>query len=175
MSSAPTKQEKRSALVRTERRFISWFAPLAVTTALVCAIATLLIFADYTPIVPTSDVVLSLFLANLLIILVLLGLLIAEAWSVVAAWARQAAGAGLHIRIVGLFSVIAAAPAVLIAIVGSVTLDRSLNPAFMQDVRGFVFNTAEAARLFRETECRSLLQEARLTAYDLNSSKALFT
>ena len=63
----------------------------------------------------------------------------------------------------------------LIAIVGSITLDRSLNPAFMQDVRGFVFNTAEAARLFRETECRSLLQEARLTAYDLNSSKALFT
>ena len=148
---------------------------MAVTTALVCAIATLLIFADYTPIVPTSDVVLSLFLANLVIILVLLGLLIAEAWNLVAAWRAQAAGAGLHIRIVGLFSVIAAAPAVLIAIVGSITLDRSLNPAFMQDVRGFVFNTAEAARLFRESECRSLLQEARLTAFDLNGSKALFT
>jgi two-component system nitrogen regulation sensor histidine kinase NtrY len=148
---------------------------VAVTTALVCAIATLLIFADFTPIVPTSDVVLSLFLANFVIILILLGLLIAEAWHLVAAWRAQAAGAGLHIRIVGLFSVIAAAPAVLIAIVGSITLDRSLNPAFMQDVRGFVFNTAEAARLFRESECRSLLQETRLTAYDLNGSKALFT
>ena len=148
---------------------------MAVTTALVCAIGTLLVFADYTPIVPTSDVVLSLFLANLAIILVLLGLLIGEAWNLVAAWRAQAAGAGLHIRIVGLFSVIAAAPAVLIAIVGSITLDRSLNPAFMQDVRGFVFNTAEAARLFRESECRSLLQEARLTAFDLNGSKALFT
>ncbi len=134
----------------------------------------MLVFADYTPIVPTDDVVLGLFLVNLVVIVVLLALLITEAWSLIAAWRAQAAGAGLHIRIVGRFSVIAAAPAVLIAIVGSVTLDRSLNPAFMQDVRGFVLNTAEAARLFRESECRSLLQEARLTAYDLNGSQALY-
>ena len=175
MSSTQSRQDNHPALAHTERRFISWLGPVAVTTALVGAIGTLLIFADYTPIVPTSDVVLSLFLANLVIILVLLGLLIGEAWNLVRAWRVQAAGAGLHIRIVGLFSVIAAAPAVLIAIVGSITLDRSLNPAFMQDVRGFVFSTAEAARLFRESECKSLLQEARLTAFDLNGSKALFT
>ncbi|HWG06575.1 MAG TPA: PAS domain-containing sensor histidine kinase [Beijerinckiaceae bacterium] len=174
MSSTSSKREKRSAVIRTERRFISWFAPVAVSGALVCAIATLLIFANYTPIVPTDDVVLGLFLGNLVVIVVLLALLITEAWSLIAAWRAQAAGAGLHIRIVGLFSFIAAAPAVLIAIVGSITLDRSLNPGFMQDVRGFVFNTAEAARLFRESECRSLLQEARLTAYDLNGSQALY-
>jgi two-component system nitrogen regulation sensor histidine kinase NtrY len=56
-----------------------------------------------------------------------------------------------------------------------VTLDRSLNPAFMQDVRGFVLNTIEAARLFREGQCRSLLQEARLTALDLDRGKVMFT
>ena len=44
----------------------------------------------------------------------------------------------------------------------------------MQDGRGFVQNTIEAARLFREGQCKSLLQEARLTASDLERGKLMF-
>ena len=117
---------------------------------------------------------LALFLADVAIILLLFGLLIAEGWTLWAAFRGGEAGARLHARIVGLFSIIAAAPAILIAVVGSVTLERALNPAFMQDVRGFIYTTAEAARLFRESQCRSLLQETRLTASDLDRGKALF-
>ena len=43
---------------------------------------------------------------------------------------RGRAGARLHVRIVGLFSVIAAVPAILVAIVASVTLDRGLDRWF---------------------------------------------
>jgi two-component system nitrogen regulation sensor histidine kinase NtrY len=124
--------------------------------------------------VPTTQVVLSLFLANAITILILLGILVAEVWRLVRAYQAGAAGAGLHVRIVGLFSGIAAAPAIIIAVVGSITLERSLNPAFMQDVRGFVLNTAEAARLFREAQCRSLLQESRLMSSDLDRIKPIY-
>jgi two-component system nitrogen regulation sensor histidine kinase NtrY len=120
-------------------------------------------------------VVIGLFIGNLSIILILLGLILAEVWRLVAARRKQAAGARLHIRIVTLFSMIAAAPAILIAIVGSITLERSLNPAFMQDVRGFVYNTAEAARLFRESQCRSLLQETRLAAFDVSRALPIYS
>ena len=136
------------------------------------AVLTLLVFADYTPIAPTSAVVASLFLFNLVIILTLVGMMAAEAWRLFAARRAHAAGARLHIRIVGMFSFIAAAPAVLLALVGWVTLDRTINPAFMQDVRGFVYNTAEAARLFRESQCRALLQETSLTALDTARARA---
>jgi two-component system nitrogen regulation sensor histidine kinase NtrY len=135
-----------------ERSFLSRLGPVVVTFAVALSMGTLLVFADYTPIRPTNDVVISLFVGNLAIILILLGLILSEVWRLVAARRKQAAGARLHIRIVTLFSMIAAAPAILIAIVGSITLERSLNPAFMQDVRGFVYNTAEAARLFRESQ-----------------------
>ncbi len=145
-----------------------------VTFAVALGIFTVLVFADYTPIVPTTNVVLSLFLANAILILVLFGLLMAEVWRLVRAYRAGAAGAGLHVRIVGLFSGIAAAPAIIIAVVGSITLERSLNPAFMQDVRGFILNTAEAARLFREAQCRSLLQESRLLSSDLDRIKIVF-
>ena len=158
-----------------ERSFLSRLGPVVVTFAVALSMGTLLIFADFTPIRPTNDVVISLFIANLTIILVLLALILAEVWRLVAARRKQAAGARLHIRIVTLFSMIAAAPAILIAIVGSITLERSLNPAFMQDVRGFVYNTAEAARLFRESQCRSLLQETRLAAFDVSRAMPIYS
>ena len=43
---------------------------------------------------------------------------------------RGRAGARLHVRIIGLFSVIAAVPAILVAIVASITLDRGLDRWF---------------------------------------------
>jgi two-component system nitrogen regulation sensor histidine kinase NtrY len=173
MNETVSRQETTVAPVIGKRRILGWFGPLTVTVAVLLAVATLLIFADFTPISPTSGVVASLFIANFGVILLLLGLTIAEVWLLLRARRRQAAGARLHIRIMALFTVIAAAPTLLIAVVGSVTLDRSLNPAFMQDVRGFVYNTAEAARLFRESQCRSLLQEARLTAFDIASARGI--
>ncbi len=157
------------------RRFTTRFGPVVVVLALVVATASFLVFADYTPIQPTDRVILVLFLANVFIILVLIGLVVAEAWALVAAWRARVAGARLHIRIVGLFSIIAAVPSILMALVGSATLERSLNPAFIEGVRGFILNTIDAASLFREAECKSLLQEAKLTATDLDRVKVMFS
>ncbi len=157
-----------------ERRFLARFGPVAVSGASLLALFTLLVFADYTPIEPTGRVVSLFFLANILTIVILLVLMLAEIWGLLAARRAHAAGARLHLRIVRLFSFIAAAPTVLLAIVGSITLDRSLNPAIMQDVRGFVYNTAEAARLFRESQCRSLLAETRLTALDISRARQAY-
>ena len=157
------------------RRLLTRFGPFIVVLALAVATTSFLIFSGYTPLAPVDNVVLGLFIANISTILLLFALVVVEGWAIVAAWRAGAAGARLHIRVVALFSVIAAAPVMLTALVGSVTLDRSLNPAFMQDVRGFVLNTIEAARLFREGQCRSLLQEARLTALDLDRGKVMFT
>ena len=172
---APTQGTgQASANLAGERRLLSRIGPIAVGFAFLLSLGTLAIFADFTPITPTSRVVISLFLANALIILILAGLMVAEVWRLVSARRKQAAGARLHIRIVGLFSMIAVTPAILIALVGSITLDRSLNPGFMQDVRGFVYNTAEAARLFRESQCRSLLQETRLAAFDISRVMRLY-
>ncbi len=174
MSQTAADQAPPAVAALQERRAISRFGPVAVTAAAVLALVTLLIFADYTPIQPTGRVVGGLFLANIIIICVLIVLMGVEIWRLVAARRAHAAGARLHLRIVRLFSIIAAAPAVLIAIVGSITLDRSLNPAFMEDVKGFVYNTAEAARLFRESQCRSLLADTRLTALDISHARQAY-
>ncbi len=155
-------------------RFTARFGPVAVILALFIGLVSFLIFSGYTPIAPTDSVVLGLFAANILGILLVFYFVLAEAYALFKARRAGVAGAELHIRIVGLFSIIAAAPALLMAWVGSVTLERSLNPVFMQDGRGFVQNTIEAANLFHEGQCWSLLREARLTASDLDLAKPTF-
>jgi two-component system nitrogen regulation sensor histidine kinase NtrY len=157
------------------RRYLARFGPFAVLIALLVATASFLIVFDYTPIKAKEQVTPALFVANVVTILALAALVVYEGWRLVAAWKAGEAGARLHLRIVGLFSIIAALPVILMALVGSITLDRALNPAFMKDVRGFVDNTIEAASLYREAQCRSLLQETRLTAQDLDSAKAFLT
>ncbi|WP_297295100.1 PAS domain-containing sensor histidine kinase [uncultured Methylovirgula sp.] len=161
---APRKTPRRQILGRA-----------AVVLAIVAALTSFLIFAGYVPqIPPTDNVVVTLFVINLVCILVLVGFVMVEAWTIIAARRRQAAGARLHLRIVGLFSAIAIVPAILMAFVGSVTLDRSLNPVFLRDVRGFILRTGEAARFFQEGQCRVLLREAQLTASDLDSGESMF-
>ncbi len=159
---------------KAERRLTTRLGPIVVVLALAVALASFLVFAGFTPIAPTDSVLLGLFVVNVLGILLVLGFVVAEAYAIYKARRAGAAGAQLHVRIVGLFSIIAVVPALLMAWVGSVTLDRSLNPSFMRDGRGFVANTIEAARLFGEAQCRALLQEARLTASDLDRAKLMF-
>ena len=85
MTSAETTLGKKAPYYQGERRFLSRFGPVVVTLAVALGIFTVLVFADYTPIVPTTQVVLSLFLANAITILILLGILVAEVWRLVRA------------------------------------------------------------------------------------------
>ena len=153
------------------RRFRLKLGPIVVTLALGLALLTFVVFTGYTPIIPTDAVVIDLFIVDAAIILVLLGLVVAETVGLLIAWRSRTAGARLHLFIVGLFSITAAVPAIVMAVVGSVTLERGLYPAFMQDVRGFIGHTADAARLYREAQCNSLLRESDLMASDLDRAK----
>ena len=158
-----------------KRRFAPRVGPLVVTLALILALASFAVFTGYTPIVPTDAVVIDVFIGNAVIVLILILLVGIEALRLIAAWRAQAAGARLHLYIVGLFSVTAAVPAIIMAVVGSITLERGLYPAFMQDIRGFISHTADAARLYRESQCNAMLREADLTASDLDHAKVGFT
>jgi two-component system, NtrC family, nitrogen regulation sensor histidine kinase NtrY len=135
----------------------------------------MLVVADYTPISPSTQVVLSLFALNIFFILLLAVILAAEVWLLVAARRAGAAGSRLHIRMVALFAGIAAAPAILIATVGTITLERTLNPAFMKDVGQFINDTGRVARITSQSYCQVLLRDTALAASDLDRIQSLFT
>ncbi len=157
-----------------ERRLFSRLGPFIVALSIALAVGSFLIFAGLTPFRQSDELVIFLFALDALAVLVLLILVVAEGWGLVRAWRARTAAAGLHIRIVALFSVIATVPALTMAAVGSITLEQTLNPAFMHDMRGFIMGATQAANLFRQDQCRSLLQEAQLTAGDLDRGKTMF-
>src|SRR5207247_10093941 len=91
-----------------------------------------------TAVAPMHQVVVTLLLANAATVFLLVLVITREVWRIVQARRRGRAAARLHVRIVALFSVIAAVPAIAVAVVASVTLDRGLNRPFSQATRPLI-------------------------------------
>jgi two-component system nitrogen regulation sensor histidine kinase NtrY len=156
---------------REARRILG---PLSVGLALLSAFVTFIVLADLTPISPTHYVVVSLLAANGLTVLLLLGVIIREVWQVVQARRTGRAAARLHIRIVGLFSIIAAAPAILVAIVASVTLDRGLDRLFSTRTRAAIENSLIVAEAYLRDHAQIVRSDIMVMAFDVARTKPLF-
>ena len=148
--------------------------PLAVGLALLSAFVTFVVLADLTPIAPTHYVVVSLLLANAATVVLLLGIIVREVWQVVHARRTGRAAARLHVRIVGLFSIIAAAPAILVAIVASVTLDRGLDRLFSTRTRAAIENSLVVAEAYLHDHAQIVRSDIMVMGIDLARTKPLF-
>ena len=125
-----------------------WLAPFAVAISLLSAFLTFMVLTGLTPIEPTQHVVCSFLLINAATILLLVGIIAREIWQVVQARRRGRAAARLHVQIVSLFSIIAVLPAVLVAIVANVTIDRGLDRLFSGPTREVIQNSLIVARAY---------------------------
>jgi two-component system nitrogen regulation sensor histidine kinase NtrY len=134
----------QSSATRIENRFLG---RIAVIVALVCALITFAVLSDLTPLSPTHEVVVTLLAIDLLIVLILGALIGRELWLILQARRRGRAAARLHVRIIALFSLIAAAPAILVAIVASVTLDRGLDQLLSTRTRVMMENSLVMASM----------------------------
>ena len=123
---------------------------------MVVAVGTFFILMGLTPIAPTQNVVLTVLIVNGGLAILLILVIGWEIASLVLARRRRRAAARLHIRIVALFSVVAAAPAILVAVVASVTLDRGLDNWFSTSTRAIVDNSATIAKAFIDQQAQSL-------------------
>jgi two-component system nitrogen regulation sensor histidine kinase NtrY len=163
LAGAPTK--------RGETRILG---PIAVALALLSALATFIVLADFTPLSPTHDVVVTLLLANAATVLLLLTIIVRDVWQVVQARRTGRAAARLHVRIVGIFSLIAAAPAILVAIVASVTLDRGLDRLFSTRTRLAIENSLVVAEAYLRDHAQIVRSDIMVMAFEISRNKSVF-
>ena len=149
------------------------FGPFAVGAAFVLALATFLVFAGFTPVLPTANVVWTLLIGDGVVIVTLLILIGIELARLRAARRAARAGARLHSRFVALFALVAAIPAIVTAVVATVSVEWAINPRFMTDVAAFINESNQASQLYRESQCRGLLRDVELTAGDIARSALL--
>jgi len=107
-------------------------------------------------------------------VLLLLSIILREVWQVVQARRSGRAAARLHVRIVGLFSVIAAVPAILVAIVASVTLDRGLDRLFSTRTRSAVENSLIVAEAYLRDHAQFVRSDIMIIAFEITRSKTVF-
>jgi two-component system, NtrC family, nitrogen regulation sensor histidine kinase NtrY len=147
---------------------------IAVGVALLSAAATFVVLAGLTPIAPVHEVVVKLLLADLAAGLFLLAIIGREVWTVVRARRRGYAASRLHVRIVGLFAVIAAVPTVLVAVVASTTLDRGLDRFFSTRTRAMIEQSLIVADAYVSEHAQAIRGEIMAMAFDLGRAKPMF-
>jgi two-component system nitrogen regulation sensor histidine kinase NtrY len=160
--------------VRLSSFWRSAFGILVVAFALTSALATFLVLANFVPVVPTRDVVISLFAVNGLLIGLLLMMVGVDAYRLLKARRAGLAGSALHARIVSLFAFVAAAPAVLVAIVGWLTLERGIDISFSGQIKELLQTSVEVAKAYQEFQCRAIGREVRLMAADIGQARPVF-
>jgi two-component system nitrogen regulation sensor histidine kinase NtrY len=151
-----------------------WLAPFAVGLALLSAFLTFVVLTGLTPLEPTPQVVLSFILINAATILLLVAIIIREVWQVMQARRRGRAAARLHIQIVSLFSVIAVLPAVLVAIIANVTIDRGFDRLFSGPTREVIQNSLIVAHAYMQEHAQVIRGDILGMANDIAQARPLF-
>ena len=149
-------------------------APFAVGIALLSAFLTFMVLTGLTRIPPTPPVVRSFYLINVATILLLVGIIVREVWQMVLARRRGRAAARLHIQVVGLFSVIAVLPAVLVAIIANVTIDRGLDRLFSGPTREVIQNSLTISRAYVQEHAQLIRGDILGMAADISHARPLF-
>jgi two-component system nitrogen regulation sensor histidine kinase NtrY len=146
----------------------------AVALALLSAVLTFVVLAGLTPIAPTHEVVVTLLLANAVTVFLLVLVIARELWGVVQARRRGRAAARLHVRIVALFSIIAAVPVIAVAVVASVTLHRGLDRLFSQQTQSLIENSLIVADAYVREHVQFVRADSIAIAIELARAKPLF-
>ena len=111
---------------------------------------------------------------NGLAALVLIGVIGREIWLIVQARRRGRAAARLHVRIVGLFAIIAAAPTIFVAVIATVTLDRSIDQFFSTRTREVIANSRIGSEAYLGEHTQMIRRDVAQTAIDVALNKPLF-
>jgi two-component system, NtrC family, nitrogen regulation sensor histidine kinase NtrY len=149
-------------------------AAFAVVLALLSACLTFVVLTGLTPIEPTPAIVYSFMLINVATILLLVGIIVREVWQVMQARRRGRAAARLHIQIVSLFSIIAVLPAIVVAVVANLTLDRGLDRLFSGPTHAVIQNSLTIASAYTQEHAELIRGDILGMANDIARARPLY-
>ena len=107
-------------------------------------------------------------LCDLVYILTLSTLVLMRIARMVSARRAKSAGSRLHLRLTGVFALVALVPTVLVAVFAGLTVNVGLEGWFSDRVRGVVGASLEAAQAYEAAQQRDLTEDTRALAAFLN-------
>ncbi len=149
------------------RALSGWAAVALVAIGTIIGFATFLLLTGVTPIKPSSDNISNMLYANGVIVLMMIIMIIVQVLHLFWERKRGTAGAGLHIRLVSLFSVVAIVPALLVAAFAGVTLNRGLDSWFSDRTRAIVETASTVADAYLTNASEATRNDLANIATDL--------
>jgi two-component system, NtrC family, nitrogen regulation sensor histidine kinase NtrY len=170
----PRDREPVSALVEegstplnpSDRAF--WFGLGVVLLSLTSALVSYLILTGLTAIAPRNEYVWTALGVNGALIVAMFSTIAWQALGLRRAWIQKIPGARLHTRIVALFTLIAALPAVLLAVAATTTFSRSLDGWFSGRTRAIVENSYDVARAYVDEHSQIIRTDIVNMVRDIN-------
>lgn len=156
------------------RRLLALPGIVAIIGALLTAAISFAVLLGLTPFDPNYTITLALIGLNAGFILLLIGLIGREVHRIFMARRRGKAASRLHVRIVTMFSMVAAIPAILVAIIASVTLDLGLDRWFELRTKVIINSSLSIAEAYVIENARNLQDATLSTAYVLDANRSLF-
>lgn len=142
--------------------------------ALVSIAVTFAILMGLTPIAPTQEVVWIAMLVNGILASCLVLEILLEIYKLWSARRRGKAAARLHVRIVALFSIIAAVPAILMAILATFTLDKGLDRWFEDRTRRIIDNALVVAQAYLQEHVQVLRAHLIAMGNDVDRAETVY-
>ncbi len=154
---------RRLNLWRKSRRAQSFFAMV------MALIVPVLVFANYYVLRPSSggvsnDQLRLVLLLDLIYMLVLAAMVAQKVMRIINARNAKTAGSRLHMRLSGVFSIVALVPTIVVAVISTVLLNFGFENWFSTRVQNVVGNSLAAAQAYEFEKRNDLSKDARLLA-----------
>jgi len=160
--------------LRRQRRVQNLAAFGLVVLGPVLAVLTGLAFGPF-EMGASSSMLRLILLGDMIYILAVAALVLARVARMVAARRAKSAGSRLHLRLVGVFALVALTPTVLVAIFATLTVNIGLEGWFSDRVRNVVGSSLSAAEAYKEEHRRDLVADATSLSGYLNIAKQAVT
>jgi len=156
------------------RRLLALPGVVAIVGALITAAISFAILVGVTPITPDATITLWLIGINGAFILILIALVAREVHRIVMARRRGKAASRLHVRIVAMFALVAAIPAIMVAIIASVTLNIGLDRWFEIRTKTIINSSLAIADGYVQENARNLRDTTLSMAIVLDGARQLY-
>ncbi|UXM93879.1 PAS domain-containing sensor histidine kinase [Bartonella sp. HY329] len=166
-----TEEERLQGKALKKRR--AAFGLSIIVLALLTAAISFLILIGLTPIPPDRPVTIVLIFTNVAMIICLIAVIIHELYPIIKAWRARRAASKLHVRIIALFSLVAALPALVIAVIALVTLNLGLDRWFDVNTRQIVDSSVNFANAYESATLNSLQAASYTMAQQLDNRQLL--
>ncbi|RDE08632.1 sensor histidine kinase NtrY-like [Pelagibacterium lacus] len=147
---------------------------VVVLASVVVATGSFLILSGATNIEPGPGVWTWIWIANAVLILLVIALVLTEIVVLVRARIRREAGAGLQVRIVAMFAIVAAGPAFIVAVIATLSLNQGLDQWFSERTRAMVESSRLVARSYMLEHAQVLRDDIIWVAEELESSRETY-